>query len=229
MNQSAQVTTGPIRIINRWSLVCVILGVAAIALAQQKAKPYLRITSPPNGNVVRPGQRLVVTVVGAGEYPGVVILGEGLQKPGAIVAPMGNPPWHIPVEIPLNTDLGKTAITATGTTLAGEEVDSDSVQIDIEPVEIPPVKFTESSLFIPLDGCIGVNSHAPICGQTLLIFGAYPDGTEVSMNQSTRLTFVSKDPSIAYVNAGRDAIVGRSPGTTSIVFFGKYAISATVR
>src|ERR1017187_872400 len=117
----------PVQIIAR--LACIATSLAAAD------KPFLRIISPVNGAVVRPGQKLLVKVTGAGEYPGIGVLGGELS--GGIDAPMGKAPWVIPVAISLEVELGKTSLTATSSTLSGIEVESNTVEVDVEPVEIP--------------------------------------------------------------------------------------------
>jgi hypothetical protein len=60
----------------------------------------------------------MVRVDGSGDYGAVLVSGEaGLLV--EIIPPMGKPPWVVSGEIPLDTELGKTEFTATGTTLSG--------------------------------------------------------------------------------------------------------------
>ncbi len=214
--------------IGRWLLAFVMIAALGTAPAQQKRKPYLQIISPANGSVIRPGRRFTATVRGDGEYPvGIVLLGEELV--GAVESPLGKEPWVVPIEVPLSAPLGKTSLTAMSATASGEDVVSNELLVDIEPVEIPPVKFGPLPALVRAGDCITVTSAgAAPCGSDLEIEGTYPDGTKVHMNESTRITMVSQDPSIAYINGGRSLIVGRSPGSTKITFFGKYSLDVKV-
>ncbi len=219
--------TTPIRVTARLTCIAIVLAGVPLVPAQQTGKPFLRIISPANGAVARPAQKLAVKVTGAGNFRGVLVLGEIVT--GALDAPMGKPPWLIPVEIPLSANLGKTSIIAIGATASGDDVESNDLEIDVEPAEIPPVTFDPSALFIPLGGCIVLTNTSHCSGLALSVYGTYADGTQAYLNQSTKITFVSRAPSIAALNRDGTAILGRSPGSTKIVVFGKYAIDVTVR
>jgi hypothetical protein len=186
-------------------------------------KPFLRIVSPANGAVVRPGQKLAVKVAGSGEYPGLGILGE--EVAGAIMAPMGKPPWIISVALPAQP--GKISLTATGTTVSGTEVNSDTIEIDVEPAEIPPVDFEPPTLSISRGDCVRLTDEGR-CGLSLRVHGTYPDGTRIYMNNSTRIKFISQIPSIAAVSRDGSTLYGISSGSTKIVVFGKFKVDVTV-
>jgi len=171
----------------------------------------------------------MVRVDGMGEYGVVLVSGEaGLLV--EILPPMGKPPWVVSGEISLDTALGKTEFTATGTTLSGIEVQSDPIEIDVEPTEIPPVTSNPSALIIPVGSCVklsyGISAQ---CIQSLDVHGTYADGTVVSLNRSTRINFASQSSPVAMVNRDGTVLFGISPGSTKIVVFGKYTIDVTVR
>ncbi len=207
----------PVQIIAR--LACIATSLAAAD------KPFLRIISPVNGVVVRPGQKLLVKVTGAGEYSGIGVLGE--EVVGGIQAPMGKPPWIISVMIP--SEPGKTSLTAISTTLSGTEVESNTVEIDVEPVEIPPADFSHQAVrSMSLGGCLTFANESRCSGLPLMIYGTYPDGTVLSLNRSTRLKPVSQSPSIVAVSKDGSTLFGVARGAAKIVVFGKYTIDIKV-
>jgi hypothetical protein len=209
----------PVQIIAR--LACIATWLAAAD------KPFLRIISPVNGAVVRPGQKLLVKVTGAGEYPGILVLGGELA--GEIQAPMGKAPWVIPIAVSLEVELGKTSLTAISTTLSGTEVESNIVEIDVEPVGIPPVEFSHQAVrSMSVGDCLIITNESPCSGLPLMIYGTYPDGTVVSLNRSTRLKPVSLSPSVVAVSKDGYTLLGVSPGTATIMVFTKYAIDIKV-
>jgi hypothetical protein len=179
--------------------------------------------------VVRPGQTLTVKVTGAGEYAGIAVFGSEGSAGGFAGKPPGKAPWTIPVR--LNAEPGKETLTVTGVLLSGEEVEPTEVEIDVEPVEIPPIVFSQPPpLLIPRGLCVSFyREESPPCGMGLFVSGAYPDGTNVNLSRSTRWRVVSQDPSIVQVTRDGSAIVGRSSGSTKVVFFGKYSLDVTVR
>lgn len=205
--------------------VQIIARLAYIATALAAAdKPFLRIISPVNGAVVRPGQKLAVKVTGAGEYPGLGVLGADVV--GGIQAPMGKPPWIISVVLP--AEPGKTDLSAIGTTLSGIEVESNTVEVDVEPVEIPHAVSLQAVDVMSVGSCMVVTNESRCSGLLLMITGTYPDGTIVSLNRSTRLKPVSQSPSIVAVSKDGSTLLGLSKGTAKIVVFGKDAIDIKV-
>jgi hypothetical protein len=219
----------PIRLVARLTCVAVLAGSVRIAPAQPLSKPFLRIISPANGAVVRPRQTMMVKVTGAGEYAGIAVLGSEGSAGGINGKPAGRPPWTIPVR--LNAEPGKEALMVAGALPSGEEVDSDPIEIDVEPAEIPRVVFSHPPpLLVPRGVCVSFyREESPSCGMGLFVSGIYPDGTEVNLSRSTRWKIVSQDPSIAQVTRDSSALVGQSPGSTKVVFFGKYTLDVTVR
>ena len=145
----------------------------------------------------------------------------------AITAPLGRQPWVIHMDIPLRVDPQPYSIMAMGITEAGSEVQSGLVHIDVEPAKIPPVSFHPPFVFMSFGSwCVGLTNDS-FC-PPLLIYGTYPDGTVVNLNRSTRITFRSQAPSIAQISPDHASLLGVSPGSTKVFFFGKYPIDVTV-
>ncbi|HXP88869.1 MAG TPA: hypothetical protein VN841_29385 [Bryobacteraceae bacterium] len=214
--------------IPRLTGMATVLAAVSLVPAAPADKPTLRIVSPANGAVVRPGQKLMVKLTGAGDYVGVLVGGEVAM--GVIDAPLGKPPWTVLVEFSSETEPGKAQLAALGRTVSGEDVASNSIEIDVEPVEIPPVEFSPSALIIPLGGCIAVSDEASaVCQPGLRVWGIHADGTRVSLNRSTRIKFVSQSPSVTTLNRDGTALLGLSRGSTKVVVFGKYTVDVAVR
>jgi hypothetical protein len=210
-------------------LLCIsgaLAAVAAVILHAQANKPFLRIISPANWAVVRPGAKAVVSVTGEGEWRVIAVVGEvGLNA--LFLPPMGKPPWAMSGEIPLDTELGKTELRASGATVSGTLVDADPIEIDVEPAEIPPVTFSQPALVSPPGLCVRLQDGAP-CSFSLGVLGTYADGTEVGMNRSSLIKFRSLSPSIAAVSQDGGALYGLAPGSTKLIVFDKYSIDVTV-
>jgi hypothetical protein len=228
-------TTRPIRTTARFIHFAGLLFAVAASLAAPPEKPMLRIISPVNGAVVRPGGKLTVKVAGRGEYSSMSVIGEArLGEPWffrSLVPPvLGEPlarPWEAVLDFPLKMHPGLYSLKASGTAISGGEVESEKINIDLEPPEIPPVTFSQPALRIPVGGCVTVREGSPhTCEQTLSVFGTYPDGTRVSLNESAKIHCVSQAPTIVLSKDG--VLVGVSAGTTRIIVLGKYTVDVTV-
>jgi hypothetical protein len=117
--------------------------------AAPAGRPFLRILSPGNGSVVRPGQKLIVKVAGAGNYSAVMVQGsEGAV--GGIEKSAGKPPWAIAVSIPPDSEPGKQTLIVMGVETSGTDVMPAEIEIDVEPAQIPPVVFSQPGpLLVP--------------------------------------------------------------------------------
>jgi hypothetical protein len=156
--------------------IAAVLAIVGSLLAASPEKPTLRIISPANGAVVRPGQKLTLKITGRGAFSGVAVFaaayhgGESQIGINGVVEPMGKPPWLVSLEIPLKTDPGLYSLVAFGTTVSGTEAESKEVNIDVEPVEIPRVTFSWPALVVAVDRCISLyRQESPDCGFGLFI------------------------------------------------------------
>lgn len=231
------------RLLLAMSVTVFVMAATESSIFGQSAQATLRITFPRNGSVVRPGQDLSVRVTGPEGLSTVGILGGSYlgRDPldaGALLQMPGRPPWNVPVAIPLKTDPGLYALAAFGRTSSGVELHSDDTLIDVEPEIMPRVSFSQPALSVPVESCIvlrgaeaGSDAGADLprpCGGNLFVSGTYEDGTTVTLNGSTKITFTSQAPRIARVSKGGAALVGVSPGQTKLVVDGKYSINVTV-
>jgi len=204
---------------------------AVVGMAAPPETPSLRIVSPVNGAVVRPGHTLAVKVTGVGEYKALAALISDFVGGGELLAPASKPPWTITLDIPLNAQLGKHVLVVMGQTVSGLEVEPAETELDVEPMTIPPLDFEPPVLSILSGSCVDLGNgkaEGP-CEQTLIVSGTYPDGTGVDVMRSTRVNVISRDSAIVTVAKNGCCLVGVSSGSTKVVFFGKFMIDITVR
>jgi len=211
-----------------------ILFTAAAPLIAQDGKLFIRVLSPANGAVVRPGQTLPVRVTGSGGFIAIGAANEdvfavlSLPKPDGTLPPLGKPPWTIAVQVPREV-VGKTTLAVFGATRAGIDATTE-VTVDVEPAEIPPVTFNHPSVFIPTGECVELILGSPgFCLNGPRVLGTYPDGTVVELNRSTRINFTSLNPAVARVTQNGKTLAGISEGSTKLVVFGKYSVDVIVR
>jgi hypothetical protein len=183
----------------------VTLVLIAAASKRLLAQPRLRITSPQDRAVVRPGGKVEVTVsTSGGTFLGVGVIP---HDPIALVAGLASPPYQFSIAIPMKIRLGLYTLTAMGRTeSAGDPLFSDPVSIDVERPDSPGSITTN----IPV-------VEGPVGGQmNVRVTGTYGDGSTENLSSSTRTIYVSQVTSIATVDAD-GYITGIAPGSTSIV------------
>jgi hypothetical protein len=174
------------------------------------AQPTLRITSPPEGTLLHPGQSFVVTVEASPPeaFHGILILGGG----GLVSRPLDRPPYRFDVEVPKHITPRRYPLRAFGATKpgTGEGKDSESVMVIVERSE-PPVR-----LFVPQSGAD--LDLQPGEERTLHVEGEYDDDTSDVLAESMYLTVVSGNPEIAKVTRGT-TVAAVAPGSTRITIF----------
>jgi uncharacterized protein YjdB len=181
------------------------------------AQPSLRITSPADGTVLRPGQVAYVTVEPspAGAFQGIAIIGADPIGFGDILTAL---PYRFKVQIPSGIRPLRYALTATGKLAPGKIAMSAPIMLTVERADTPVNLTVEPS-------SLHLRSAGDIIG--LRVIGKYADGSETDIRESVSTTYVSDDPSIASVS--RDGVVkALAPGTTHIVINGTYALPVMV-
>lgn len=170
------------------------------------AQPILKITSPKDGTIVRPGASLKVRVKASGE-PAMRVFIIGGTSMGVSTAMLDAPPYDFTVEVPRKIAPGRYNLTASGSALSGDEAKPDTTTVDVERAESPVSLSVEpaSSLRLYVDEEVYVD-----------VVGTFPDGTTISIQDSTLTKLSSRAPRIASVR--RDGLVKRlAPGSTSIL------------
>ncbi len=169
------------------------------------AQPFVKITSPPNGTVVHPGERIEVTV-DATPFAFRAVMLPGWTLDAALVGP----PYHLTIVVPTQTSYppsptpsGRFPLGAIGVFAdAAERKKSNKpgieaqIELDIERVPSPRrlKLFTESVHFF--------NGHFSRIEErkSIYVLGDFPDGENVYLSASTLTTFESSDPSIVAVD-----------------------------
>jgi hypothetical protein len=174
-----------------FTLLPVILSTLAAAQSPRVDNPavLLEITSPANGAIVEPGQRLVVTVnsqtIRDAEF--------------AVLSPLGasglisSLPGRAVIEIAKNAACRRQTLTAMGTARGGQLIISNPIEIDVERPDTPTaiseinhwsqLEFTERGAEIPIS-----------------IIATFADGAVLDVAESSHVTYSSSNPRVAAVS-----------------------------
>jgi uncharacterized protein YjdB len=164
----------------------------------------LQISSPADGAVVTPGQTLTVTVnADPAAVSGVIIIG---QTTLGITPLITAPPYQFSIDIPADITAGNYTLTALGFPLSGTGPILSTVTIDIERSDTP-IGISSDPASIPFSYA-GVTCY-------LFITGAFADGSQVALAESTRITYSSDALAVATVDE-RGAVTAVAPGSANI-------------
>jgi len=208
-----------VRLLTRLSLLGTI---ALVTLSDAQSPAALIIVSPNAVRTIQPGQAVAISVhVASGTYPyGVGIVGQhplGFAGPSSVVGSTVS----FTLTVPANTPPGPYEITAAAADSTGALVSSEPVTIDVEREDIP-------TALLAYPPAVGVQFFV---GNTLslTVVGIFPSKQKVDLTRSTKLKFISENPSVAVVQNGMLSAVG--VGQTNIdVQYGSISekISVTV-
>jgi uncharacterized protein YjdB len=175
------------------------LPLAAAALCAQT----VRITSPADGAVVKPGESLAVTVATSGAtFRMVAVIGE---NPIGFSQVLTAPPYRFSVRIPSHISPRRYSLTAVGNIAPGQNSTSDPISIDVERPDAPVSVSAEPS-FLRLE--VGGRGY-------LRLIATYGDTSTADIGQSTLTTCSSDSVDVATVtNDGR--VVAAGPGSARI-------------
>jgi hypothetical protein len=166
------------------------------------AAANLRITSPPSGTVVSPGETISVTVSADPEVQQISLAPE----PPLHEAQPGPSPSTFTLVIPAGLAPGSHDLRALGLA-GGELVTSDYVTLNVERFENPLRLRTEPAILQLRNR----GDHFP-----LRVIGTYRDGSQTVLTASHFTAYSSMDPTIATVNSS-GIVTAVAPGKTSIV------------
>lgn len=207
-------------------------GTAASGQASRHSEAFSNgatILSPQPGSIVHPGETLHVEVA---LDPGVSLMNGMIVAMGldAMSEPRKTVPYSFILTVPSEESGGRNLIgfhtLGVLGAIAGRENGADlaAIDVDVEEPELP--------LEIRAVGNYGAWNGPPYqavqffsigTDETPEIYGKFPGGREVNLTQSTHLSLVSRDPSIAHVSPdGRISSVG--PGNTTVVYI--YSLSS---
>jgi hypothetical protein len=168
------------------------------------------ITSPPNGQIVHPGETIPVDVLlDSGSTP----------VKGAIISPLGNsreiregPPYSFTFAIPdkasVDRLIGFQQLSFLGNAGKGKDTVAASIAVDVEEADLP----------LSISASVGDHLSFFKAGEDkqIEIYAKFPDGREVNVSGSTYLTFSSENSAVAVV--GGDSVVSSAgSGQTRII------------
>ena len=178
-------------------------------LSWAQANNSLSITAPATGTVVTPGQQLSVTVQGAANSS-ITIVGLVGQEPFPSSGPQqGVGPYQFNLTLPDGIAPGRYALTAVGGTGLGQGIGavSNPIYLQVEPsLAIATLRVSPTPLFLNF------------AGQTarLQIYGITSSNGLISLENSSRLTITSQNPSIAVFSNGE--VQTKAAGATTLTF-----------
>lgn len=174
-------------------LLFVLAAIGPLSQAQT-----LQITSPADGTMVSPGQKLKVTVAespsGAFRYVGV--LGENPIGSGQAAKA---PPYELLIQIPVRINPRRYGLTAAGIITPGHPIFSTPVAIDVERPDAPVRLDAE-----PTQLWLGIGVEGRI-----RVIGRFSDDPDIDLTQSTLTEYSSSALDVATVDKyGRVTGVG---------------------
>jgi hypothetical protein len=160
----------------------------------------LRITSPRPGSVFEPGQTLRVSVDSPDrtQFGQVSVIGSavGFSMYQSVV------PAQFAFRVPLDMNLGKSELTATGVTTGGQPRESDPVPIYIERPDMPSWVKTAS----PLINFSSIGETAPI-----KVLATFSDGKLFDVTHSSKTSYSSLNPQAFSVDPD-GTVTAKAPG-----------------
>jgi len=187
------------------ALVVVVSAASTALLAQTP-----RITSPPDGTVVKPGDTMTVTVkVSGGTVPSLALLTE---NPIGYTKVLMAPPYNFEIRIPSEISLQRYSVSAL--CYVGEEAKVAQILIDVERPDAPEklaVNFRALELEVGESVCSSARA-------------TYADGIEAGVTYSTLTKWSSDSPEVATVIDGRVSAVGPGSAKISVENGGQVAV-----
>ena len=197
-----------------WNRIPIVIGSLAriaapsfllsISTAVFAAQPTVEITSPANGAVVYAGHTLLVVVKATPlAFQSVDV---GLHAPIGNLWMLTAPPYEFQIPIPANTTSGPCIIAARGVIGPNHTVWAEFIEVDIERPDSPQSLRNEFSI---------ISSYRVGVTIPLQVTGTFADGSHVDVTRSSRLKWISSDPSVASIDKnGMVTVTG--PGTAKI-------------
>ena len=181
------------------------------------ADPIVSITSPSEGLIAAPGDKIGVDLDVRGEQASRFLAALG-GTPVMAQDLAGAPPYHFVFEIPSNSRPGLQKLVVLAVVKGiGHPVTSNAVELDVERPDSPEqIKVSSARLIL----WIGAQ-------QDLFITATYKDSANVDISKSTRLSFESESPEIASVSKD-GKVTGVSPGSTRVLVNHEFPVSVVV-
>jgi hypothetical protein len=208
-----------LKIIPAWlAILCPIVALGA------EADPFVKITSPKSGIVVRPGERLTITV-DATPHAFVAVM-----APGFGAGCSSAPPCEFEIVLPSGMDSGPITLALFGVPPSGfkdaksaKDAVQDEIELDVERID-GPASIKAELLDLRINAPSGFRSLGEI--RVLTVTGVFADGTEAELRRS-RLTVymcnpesvvkVSGEGTVTAIGHGRAKITIRNGNATAVV------------
>lgn len=180
--------------------VAVLASVAAlIRIPGYGQGSLLRITAPSDGTIITPGQTVTVTLAVDPSVKNVIVGGEAPMGFGKETGVAG----QYNLAIPSDTTPGIYRIGASGAGPSGEI--GDNINIDVERSDDP--QELQADEYVELRK---VNEQIP-----LTVLGIYADGSRISLQRSTKVSYSSANPGIATASSS-GVITAVAQGETTV-------------
>jgi len=168
--------------------------------------------------VVAPGQIVAVTVTTTGTYQVVFMSGQNPLPPW-FDSVSATSPYHFQVSIPNTIAPGNYRFLATGGIAPGQVVDSVPVILDVEyPNSATGLRSDPTTVFFQF-----VGDQTPIG-----LYATFGTATPITVNGSSKITYVSSDKTIVTVNNAGIATATGSGKANVLVTYAGQSISVPV-
>jgi hypothetical protein len=160
----------------------------------QTAREYnpatlLEITSPANGAIVEPGQRLTVIVNSSTVRDAEFAVISDLGMSGLV----SSLPGRAIIDISKDAACRRHPLTAMGNTRAGQPIVSNPIEIDVERSDMP-ISIADINQMSHLSATERGTS------MPMVIIAKFGDGSACDVSESSRMTYTSSDPQVAAVS-----------------------------
>jgi hypothetical protein len=179
------------------------------------ADPFVKITSPKSGIVVRVGERLTMTVDATPHaFDRVIALGLAAWSSSS------GPPYEIAITVPSAMEPGLHTVVVTGIPPAGlkdvksdKDVVQDEIELDVERIDGPVSIQAELR-----DLRINAPRDFQRVGETRVftVTGFFADGTEVELRRSKLTVYMCSPESVVKVDEGGIIVTAIGHGSAKI-------------
>jgi hypothetical protein len=179
-----------------------------------EADPFVKITSPKSGIVVRAGERLTITV------DATLNAFSSVMAPAFGAGSFSGPPYDIAITLSSDIDPGPISVIVIGTPPSGLK---DEIELDVERVD-SPASIKGELWNSRINGLLDFH-HLGETG-VLRVTGVFADGSEVELRRSKLTVYTCRPESVVKVDGegtvtaighGRAKITIRNGNATAVV------------
>lgn len=189
-----------------------------------EADPFVKITSPKSGIVVRAGERLTITV------DATLNAFSSVMAPAFGAGSFSGPPYDIAITLSSDIDPGPISVIVIGTPPSGlkdvksyKDLVHDEIELDVERVD-SPASIKGELWNSRINGLLDFH-HLGETG-VLRVTGVFADGSEVELRRSKLTVYTCRPESVVKVDGegtvtaighGRAKITIRNGNATAVV------------